>query len=169
MDVLEAIATRRSIRRYERNKLVEGKKIHKCLDAARWAPSANNSQPWEFIVVRKEKTREKLASIHTWGGFMTESPVVLCVLVDPRRSPGFYHGDAAVATQNILLSAWAQGLGTCWIGVLGSEFEKPVKDLLKIPKGLSVLCLISMGYPAEAPSSKRKSLSTLIHHEKYGS
>jgi nitroreductase len=139
-----------------------------CLDAARWAPSANNSQPWEFIVIKGEETRRKLASMHTWGRFMSESPVVICVVADPKRSPGYYHGDAAVATQNILLAAWAQGIGTCWIGVIDTEFEGPIKKLLNIPKALRVLCLVSMGYPAERPRSQRRDLASMVHKERYG-
>jgi len=116
MDVFKAIRGRRSIRSYL-DKPVEFEKIIKCLEAARWAPSAVNSQPWEFIVITDKNTREKLAEIHRSGRFLRESPVAICVLTNPRKSPNYYHGDAAVATQNLLLAAYAQGLGTCWISV----------------------------------------------------
>lgn len=168
MDVLEAIKTRRSVRRFDRGRAVEDEKIEVSLNAARWAPSANNSQPWEFIVVKGERTRKKLASLHSWGRFMSESPAVICVVADPKRSPNYYHGDAAVATQNLLLSAWAQGLGTCWMGVLDTEFEAPVKKLLKVPESRRIVCLVAMGYPKEAPRSTRRALSSITHIEVYG-
>lgn len=167
MDVFEAIRGRRSIRSYL-NKPVEFKKIVRCLEAARWAPSAVNSQPWEFIVITDKNTREKLAEIHRWGRFLKESPVAICVLTNPRRSPNYYHGDAAAATQNLLLAAYAQGLGTCWIGVLNSSFEEPIKKLLNVPDHLRVLCLVAMGYPAEHPTKDRIDLSEIVHWEKYG-
>jgi len=168
MDVVKAIKSRRSIRKYKPDPVREDK-ILSCLEAARWAPSANNSQPWEFVVVRDPETRKTLAEIHTYGRFMRDSPVVLAVLADPNKSPTYHHGDAAVATQNLLLAAHSMGLGTCWMGVMDSEFEKPMKKLLGITDNLRVLCTISLGYPAERPTSPRKSLRGMVHWERYGS
>lgn len=168
MDVIEAIRSRRSIRRYKPNP-VRDDEILSCLEAARWAPSADNFQPWEFLVVRDPETRKKLADIHTDGRFMKDSPVVLVVLTNPNRSPTYYHGDAAVATQNLLLAAHSIGLGTCWMGVMDSGFEEPIKKLLGIPGSLRVLCTVSLGRPAERPISSRKSLQSIVHWERYGS
>ncbi|MCK4433029.1 MAG: nitroreductase family protein [Methanomicrobia archaeon] len=78
MDVFDAIRNRRSIRKYKKDP-VEDEKITKCLEAARWAPSASNRQPWHFIVVRDEKTRKKLSDMHPYGRFMRESPVVIAL------------------------------------------------------------------------------------------
>ena len=167
MDVIEAIRSRRSIRRYKPDP-VRDDEILSCLEAARWAPSADNFQPWEFLVVRDPETRRKLAEIHTDGRFMKDSPVVLVVLTDPNRSPTYYRGDAAVATQNLLLAAHSMGLGTCWMGVMDSAFEKPIKKLLGIPGNLRVLCTVSLGRPAERAVSSRKSLESIVHWERYG-
>ena len=167
MDVFEAIFGRRSIRRYL-SKPVEEEKVLKCLDAARWAPSAVNSQPWEFIVVKDPELRRKLADIHRWGRHMAESPVVIVVLADPSKSPVYWQNDTGAAIQNLLLSAYAQGLGTCWIGVHGSRFEESIKELLNVPKHLRVVCAITLGYPAESPSSSRRSLEDIVHWDKYG-
>lgn len=167
MDVIEGIKSRRSIRRYKRDP-VGRDEILACLEAARWAPSADNFQPWEFVVVTDAQTRAELADIHTYGRFMRDSPVVVVVLADPNRSPRHYRGDAAVATQNFLLAAHSMGLGTCWMGVIDSAFEEPMKELLGIPENLRVLCTVSLGRPAERPISSRKSLQGMIHWEKYG-
>lgn len=167
MHVMDAIRTRRSVRRYTEAP-VENEKILECLEAARWAPSADNSQPWQFIVVRNSETRKKLADIHHWGRFMVDSPVVVVFLTDPRRSPNYYHGDAAVAVQSFLLAAHSLGLGTCWIGVINTEFEKPMKKLLGVPEDLAVLCTVSVGYPDEKPGSSRRPLEELVHWERFG-
>ncbi len=167
MDVMEAIKTRRSIRKYKPTP-VEDEKIMECLEAARWAPSANNSQPWGFLVVKNPETRRKLAEIHSYGRFMAESQVVVVFIADPGRSSNWYHGDVAVAVQNFLLAAHSLGLGTCWMGVLNTLFEEPIKKLLRIPDGLRVLCTVSVGYPDEKPSRSRRPLEELTHWEKYG-
>ncbi len=167
MDLMTAIKTRRSVRRYKPDP-IDDQAIIECLEAARWAPSANNSQPWEFIVVKDKETRRKLATIHTWGGFMAESPVVVVFLADVGRSPSDYHGDTAVSVQNFLLAAHSQGLGTCWMGVMHSEFEEPIRKLLGIPEQLAVLCTVSVGYPDEKPTSTRRPLGEKSHWERYG-
>lgn len=168
MDVIDAMKSRRSIRRYKRDP-VEKDEILACLEAARWAPSADNFQPWEFVVVTDEEARAKLAGIHTYGRFMRNSPVVVVVLADPNSSPKHYHGDASVATQNLLLAAHSMGFGTCWVGVIDSVFEEPIRELLGIPEDLRVLCAVSLGRPAERPISSRKSLEGMVHWETYGS
>jgi nitroreductase len=165
MDVLEAIKTRRSIRRYK-DKPVEDEKIVQCLDAARWAPSAMNSQPWEFIVVKDPDVRRRLADIHRYGRHMAQSPVVIVILARPMSR--YWHGDAAVATQNLMLVAHSLGLGTCWMGVIDTEFEEPIKKLLGVPEDLRVLCTVSLGYPDESPSRGRVPLEEKAHWEKYG-
>jgi nitroreductase len=167
MDVFEAIFNRRSVRKYK-DTPVEDEKIEKCLEAARWAPSASNKQPWHFIVVQNEATRKALADLHTYGRFMKESPVVIVVLCDPVRHPNYYMMDPCIATQNLLLAAYAQGLGTCWMGTVGANFEDDMKQLLGIPEQLSILCCVSLGYPAETPSSSRRPLSDIVSHEQYG-
>ncbi len=167
MDIFEAIRNRRSVRRYRKDP-VEDEKIMKCLEAARWAPSASNRQPWHFVVVRDDKTRKKLADMHPYGRFMKESPVVVVVLGDPEKHPKYYLYDPCVAIQNFLLAAYAQGLGTCWMGVINVDFEGDMKALLNIPERMRILCCVSVGYPDEKPVSTRKELSEIVSYEKYG-
>ncbi len=166
MDLFETILGRRSIRRYL-DKPVEEEKILKCLYAATWAPSAHNSQHWSFIVVRELETRRKLAEIHRWGRFMAESPVVIVVLGNPLKS-SFWREDLGAAVENMLLAAYALGLGTCWMGVADTPYEDEMKKILGIPENLRILCTVSMGYPAEKPIRGREPLSRKIHWEKYG-
>ena len=89
MDVFEAIFNRRSVRSYA-DTPVEEEKINRCLEAARWAPSASNKQPWHFIVVQDDTVKKTLADLHPYGRFMKESPVVIVVLCDPEKHPKYY-------------------------------------------------------------------------------
>ena len=75
-EVMQCIKGRRSVRKFDHSRDVEEKKIQTCLEAARWAPSANNRQPWHFLIIRNKEMREKLADLHPAGNFMTNSPVV---------------------------------------------------------------------------------------------
>lgn len=167
MDVFDAVRNRRSIRKYRKDP-VEDEKIRKCLEAAQWAPSASNRQPWHFIVVRNEEARKALADMHPYGRFMKGSPVVIVVLCDPEKHPKYYLYDPCIATQNLLLAAYSQGLGTCWMGVIGAGFEEDMKKLLNVPERMRILCCVSLGYPDETPSSTRRALQDIVSWEKYG-
>jgi len=171
MDVFEAIKKRRSIRAFK-DANIPNSIIEKLIDAARWAPSAGNIQPWEFIIVRKTETKRKLAAAALSQTFIEEAPVVIVVCADYQRSARQYGSrgealyciqDTAAAIQNIHLAATAMGLGTCWIGAFQ---EESVKELLKIPDGIRPIAIIPLGYPAESPSPRpRRPLREIVHYE----
>jgi nitroreductase len=165
MDALETIRTRRSIRRYQR-KDVPDEKLMQVLEAGRWAPSAHNSQPRKFIVIKDEKTRKELARIAPYGSFLSEAPVAIGVVIDPSRSNHPVE-DGAAATENMLLAAHALGLGSCWIGSYGSGYEDGAKRILGIPDGKRLLSLIALGYAAEGGGSTRIELSELVCYERF--
>jgi nitroreductase len=167
MDVMKAVKNRRSIRKYKKDP-VENEKIQTCLEAAQWAPSASNKQPWQFVVVRNEETRKSLSDLHPYGRFMKESPVVIVVIGDPQEHPKYYLSDPCIAAQNLLLAAYAHGLGTCWMGVIDAEFEEDMKTLLKIPERMRIICCVSMGYSDETAQSTRKPLSEIVSYDEYG-
>ncbi|MFP3951390.1 MAG: nitroreductase family protein [Candidatus Bathyarchaeia archaeon] len=165
-DALDLLKSRRSIRRYK-DKPVEEEKIERCLEAARWAPSASNRQPWEFLVVRDEKVRQRLSEIHPYAKFVAESPVVFVPLTNPELHSKYHMSDTALATLQYMLEAHSLGLGTCWAGVIGSSMEDEIKEMLGIPDHLNVLALVATGYPNEEPTKTRKDLDELVHHEQY--
>jgi nitroreductase len=165
MDVLEAIKERRSIRNYE-PKAVPEEKVTQVLEAGRWAPSASNSQPWKFIVVKDEEVRNELARVATYGRFLAQAPVAIAVIIDPHASNHPVE-DGAAATQNILLAAHALGLGTCWIGSYDSGYEESAKEVLGIARDKRLLSLISLGYPAESPRKRRLELSEIVCYDRY--
>jgi len=167
MEVFEAIRNRRSIRRYKSTP-VPREHIIRCLEAARWAPSARNSQPWEFIVVTKEDVRRKLAEVHMWGRHIAEAPVTVIFLADPEKSPRYWMNDLGACIMNFMLEAFDLGLGTCWIGVCGSPFEEEFKKILGVPERLRVVAAVTLGYPDESPSKSRRSLEELTSWECYG-
>jgi nitroreductase len=172
MDVLEAIRTRRSIRKYKPIPIPE-EKILTVLKAARLAPSAKNLQPWKFIIVRNEELKHKLIHACNNQKFIAEAPVVIvaCALIDEAFGTmgGYmssYSVDLAIAVDHLTLAAVAEGLGTCWIG---SFSEEKVKSVLGIPPDVRVVALTPLGFPDEKPEPPgRKPLEDIICYDRYG-
>lgn len=168
MDVLSVIQGRRSIRKYS-NKPVEDEKLLRVLEVARLSPSARNQQNWKFIIVKNSKIRKKLTKA-IGQPFVGEAPIILvCCGTEPesimRGGQPRYTVDLSIATAYMILEAYVQGLGTCW---LGSFDESMVKDVLDIPENVRVVAITPLGYPAESPSQKpRKRLEEIISYDKY--
>jgi len=171
MELSEAIKGRRSIRTFK-NQNVPDKMIDKLIDAARWAPSAGNIQPWEFVIITKPTVKKKLAQAALNQTHVEEAPVVIVVCADEKRAAMGYGNrgrtlyciqDTAAATQNILLTAYSLGLGSCWIGAFN---EDEAKEALNAPEGIRPLAIIPVGYPNETPPQKsRKFINQIVHHE----
>lgn len=166
MDILEVIKTRRSIRQYTKDPISEDD-INKILEAGRWAPSASNTQPWRFIVLRSQEMRKKLAETLIWGRFLSQAALGIVVTINPYASSHPVE-DGAAATQNILLEAHSLGLGACWIGAYGSDHETSAKKVLNIPKEERLLSVIAIGHPAETPQNARRELAELTFTNEYG-
>jgi len=173
MDVLEAIKGRRSIRAFK-NQDVPAETVEELIDAARWAPSAGNIQPWEFIIVRKPRIKRRLVEAALGQMFIEEAPVVIVVCANEERSSQGYGvrgetlyclQDTAAAIQNIHLTAYSLGLGTCWVGAFR---EEETRKILKIPHGVRPVAIIPVGYPAESPSPRRRRpISQMVHYETF--
>ena len=170
MELLEAIKGRRSVRAFKQQDVPE-ETVEKLIDAARHAPSAGNIQPWEFVIARKQDTKKKLAKAANQA-FVEEAPVVIVVCANENRSSMGYGirgktlyciQDTAAATQNILLTAYSLGLGTCWVGAFN---ENEAKKALKTPNGIRPVAMIPVGYPNRTPSQRdRRPLNQIVHHE----
>ncbi|MEM3090706.1 MAG: nitroreductase family protein [Candidatus Bathyarchaeia archaeon] len=173
MDVFEAIKGRRSIRAFQ-SRDVPSEIVEKLIEAARWAPSAGNIQPWEFVIVRSPETKKRLAEAALGQSFIEEAPVVIVVCADEERSASGYGSrgrtlyciqDTAAAIQNIHLAAYAMGLSTCWVGAFR---EDEARKILKIPEGVRPVAIIPVGYPAESPTPRsRRPLKQIIHYERF--
>jgi len=173
MDVFEAIQKRRSVRSYLPDEVPE-EKIERILDAARLAPSAGNMQPWHFVIVRDAEKRRILSRGGVFAWFLSESPVVIAGCGNRKASPNWYTVDTAIAMQNMVLTATAEGLGTCWIG---SFSENQVKRVLKIPEDYRVVSLLAVGYPKDDRSlidhvsdlvDRKKDLRNIASLEEFG-
>jgi nitroreductase len=172
MDVVEAIKGRRSVRAFESGRDVSEKTVEGLIDAARWAPSAGNIQPWEFIVVRGADIKKRLAEAAFDQSFVEEAPVVIVVCADENRSSEGYSTrgrtlyciqDTAAAIQNIHLAAYSIGLGTCWVGAFK---EEEASEILNLPKGTRPVALIPVGYASKVPSPRRKRpVGEMVHYE----
>ena len=173
MDLFEAIKGRRSIRAYTDDN-VSDEMIRVLMDSARWAPSAGNIQPWEFVIVRSAKTRNSLSAAALDQTFIERAPVVIVVCVNENRSSWRYSSrgvnlyclqDTAAAIQNMLLAAFALELGACWIGAFREEI---VKRILNAPSGVRPVAIIPVGYPAEKPRiPRRRRISEIVHYESF--
>jgi len=165
MDVFKAIQKRRSTRSYEPTPVPE-EKIAKLLEAARLAPSANNLQPWHFIVVTDSEKKKELSKC-VFAKFLVETPVVIVACGDAEASPDWCVIDVAIAVENMALTATGEGLGTCWVGCFDKDH---VRELLRIPKNFKVVILLAVGYARRKVRSvrERKPLDEIASFEEYG-
>jgi nitroreductase len=162
MDVFKAIETRRSIRKYK-NQRIPDDLLHKILEAGRLAPSAANRQPWGVIVVRDPDTRKNVANACNDCDFILKCDTVLVCFGDPRDR--WYEVDAAVALENMSLTAWDMSIGSCFVGYFNEEH---LKSLLHIPPDMKVVACLTLGIPDECPDARpRKNFDDLVFREKY--
>ena len=165
MDVFDAIRTMLAVRSYQ-DKPVPEAVVRRILEAGRLTASASNLQPWHFVVVRDPDTLRQLGSLASSGPYVAQAPLAIVVAVDKTR---FGVSDASRAIQSMLLTAWADGVGSNWVGFSGTL--EGIKSLLNIPAELDVVAVLPFGYPADAVgrgNKKRKSLAEVAHRERYG-
>lgn len=164
MDVFEAIRTLLAVRRYQ-DRPVSEEVVRRVVEAGRLTASAKNAQPWHFIVVQDRETLRRLGGLIRTGPYVAQAPLAIVVAVE--QTP-YAVSDASRAIQSMLLAAWADGVGSNWVGFGGLD---EVKALLSIPAGLDVLGVLPFGYPADAVGrgkKRRKALAEVGHRERYG-
>jgi len=181
MNFHELINRRQSVRRYT-NKPVEKEKLWRCLEAARLAPSASNSQPWTFLVLENESVRTAVAAetynqVLTFNKFVSKAPILVVVVMEqPKiitkigiaiRKKKWPWIDIGIAAEHFCLQAAEDGLGTC---MLGWYNEKSIKKLLAIPESKTIGLIISVGYPPDhyrLRDKVRKSLNEVVRYNVY--
>ncbi len=161
MDALEAIRTRRSVRKYTGDPISRGD-LEKIVDAGRLAASGYNRQPWDFIVVTERGMINKLAVAAEW---MDKAAAVIAVVIDPAAE--FWLEDGSAAVENMLVACTALGYGSCWLEGDTLPLEDRLKAVLGIPKEKRLLTLVPVGVPAEWPTKEKKPLDQVIHWEKW--
>jgi nitroreductase len=149
MDALEMLFTRRSIRSYTSDP-VSDEDLKTILEAGMNAPSANNRQPWHFVVVDDRDKLDAIMDVHPYTKMLAEAPMAIVVCGDTSVSESYWDQDCSAATENILLAARALELGTVWCGVYPREARvDPIRDLFDLPETIMPLNVIALGHPAE--------------------
>lgn len=174
MSFLNLVLKRQSVRSYKQDP-VSHEIIDRCIEAARLAPSACNSQPWSFIVVDSPKIKSKVASaifggMYSMCSFAESAPVLIAVITEKSKLSAAIGGhikgtkynliDIGIACEHLVLQAAEEGLGTCWLGWFN---EKKVKKELDLPKSTKIDVIISLGYPLDETirEKQRKSIDEI--------
>ena len=166
MEFLELAEKRYSVRAYKSTP-VEYEKLQKVLEAARMAPTADNRQPFQLIIVPTKGREEELLRIYSKPWFI-EAPVIICICAIPaeswvRKDGKNYCGvDAAIVMDHLILAATDLGLGTCWVGAFNPDEARKV---LKIPDDMEPIAFTPLGYPNDQPGDIiRKPIEELVRY-----
>ncbi|MGB4655488.1 MAG: nitroreductase family protein [Bacteroidales bacterium] len=180
MDFLSLVKQRQSVRKYQ-DKDIPHRVIDKCLEAARLAPSASNSQPWKWIIVDQpdvlapvakacndmKAINKFVAGAKAIAVIVLEKPKLITRIATTIKKREWSLIDVGIAAEHFCLQATELGLGTCMIGWYN---EKKIQEVLEIPKNKSIALLIAMGYPPEDYENRvkiRKSLDEIKSNNKY--
>ncbi|WGM88641.1 MAG: nitroreductase family protein [Candidatus Bathyarchaeum tardum] len=170
MDIIEAIKSRRSVRKFS-DKKIDSNKLITILDAIRFAPSAFNRQEWRFVIIKNSETTHKLVEEAKTQQFVAEAPVVVVAFAKssgPIMSCGqpCYVIDVAIALDHLSLAALEYGVSTCWISGFN---ENRLKEIFDILDKVRVIALMLLGYPSEQVISEKKRLplTELLKFEKW--
>ena len=165
MNCIEKVLNRRSIRRFKSEPVSE-KALNNILEAGRRAPSATNQQPWHFVVAR-DRTEKQACTFGGFNGFAVEAPVVVVGLY--KKSEAIIEKlclmDVTIALQNMVIAAWVQGVGSCWMGAFD---ERKLRDTLNLPADSRIVGAVAFGIPDEHPSQPaKKPLSETVHLDRW--
>lgn len=182
MELFEAMRARRSVRKFL-DRDVDDAMIEAILEAARWAPTGGNMQPWEFIVVRSPEQKRRLVDC-TYSGYLEKggspqkwilaAPVVLVVCINQKRTGSRYGEsgrrialmDTSAAIQNVLLAIVSVGLASCWVSGFVPE---GIAEAIRLPRGVEPVALLPVGYPAGLPPAPPKlPVEDFAFRERYG-
>ncbi len=164
METYEAIRTVLAVRAYE-DRPVPAETIRRIVEAGRLTGSSMNLQPWHFVVVEQRETLVRLGALAQSGRYTADAAFAIIVATEPSR---FAVSDGSRAIQSMMLAAWAEGVGSNWVGFQGMD---EAKALLGIPAEMDVLAIVPFGYPTQALGQgikNRKTLAEVGHRERFG-
>ncbi|SNT26343.1 Nitroreductase [Anaerovirgula multivorans] len=179
--MMNQINMRRSVRKYV-DKPIEEEKITELMESARLAPSGHNTQPWHFIIVKSQGTKEKLAELSHNQKWMLAAPIFIVCVADirsrikedvelflgensPHQELKQIIRDTSIAIEHIVLEAESLGLSTCWVAWFTQEDIRPV---LNIPSDKYVVAILTLGYGKKSPQARpRKKLDEIVHYENW--
>ena len=171
MEFKEVIFSRKSVRSFQ-NKAVPEEIMNDMMEAARLSPSFQNKQCWRFVVVRDKNIIRELALksglVSKVNFFIKDAPLVIVACADPVKSgtmneQDYYLVDTAIAFQQMMLTAWNYGIGSCWLAAFN---EQKVREILEIPKKIRIVALSPFGYPKEKKTVYEKALKVFAGSKK---
>ena len=165
MDVFEAARTVLAVREYRGDPVPEDV-VRRIVDAGRLTGSSQNGQPWHFVVVRERDELRRVAAAVPYGKYTTDAALAVAVAVERRSRFGL--SDASRAIQSMILTAWAEGVGSNWTGFSGME---EVRSILGIPEEYDVVAVVPFGYPARKlrkGRKRRKPIAQVASRERFG-
>lgn len=169
MDAIEAILTRRSIRKYKSKPIPEDV-VAEVLKAAMHAPTAGNQRPWHFMIVTNHDLIDQIPVIHPYAEMVRIAPMVILVCGDLRleKHVGYWEHDCSAATLTMGLAAHALGLGACWLGIHPREDRVAgIREIFDLPKNVIPFSIVALGYPDETPEEMNRYMPDRIHYEKW--
>ena len=169
MDAIQAIISRRSIRKYK-DKKIEQNTIKELLKIGMSAPSAGNQQPWHFVVINNNDILKEIPKFHPHSKMLNQASTAILLCIDKKLETHKEMGiqDCSAATQNILIAANAMKLGAVWLGICPrQERMEGIRNLLKIPENIIPFSLISLGYPNEEKPIENRYNESRVHYDKW--
>lgn len=165
---METIYKRRSIRRYIEKEIAK-EDLLKLVKAGMQAPSAHNQKPYEFIIVTKRKTLDKLSETGLYCHMLKYAPAAIVIISEANKEKTpYWQADCGAVAENILLEATDMKIGSCWIGEYpNKEKTDKVKEILQIPKDYEVFATISLGYTEQEKEPNNNYYEEKIHIEKF--
>jgi len=165
MELNEGLKSRRSCRKFSA-KPIPSEILSQIIEVVRFAPTARNIQPWEFIIITDRMIKEKIYKLASKNApFLKDSPVCLAVFCKDIK---YYLEDGSAVTTYILLMAHSQGIGSCWVAGDKKEYADQVREMVNVPKEYKLVSLVALGYAKESlsPIAKRK-CEEMINWQKY--
>ncbi len=170
MELLKGVLTRRSIRKYSSGD-IQPDHVKSILEAAQYAPTARNQQPWHFVYTQSHNDLQALSELHPYGKMLANASLAILVCGDLKKDPteSYLIQNCAAATQNILLAAHSINLGAVWLGVHPREKRmQAMIDFFELPAHIIPISLVSIGYPDELPAHPERFNANLVSKNKYG-
>jgi len=164
MEAIDLVLSLQSIREFT-SKEIPSDVLDKMFEALSHAPSASNVQPWHFVVVSDDEIKRELAK--GYANFINDAAITIVGCGEPSASPDWYKVEVAIGMQHMVLAAWAQGVGSCWVDFAGRE--RRLRSILNIPEHIEPVAIASFGYPAKLPGKKtwKKPEEQIIHYNKF--
>ena len=169
MDAYQTILSVRSVRQFDLTQPIGDESLHRILQAGRMSGSSKDTQPWWFIVVTERDTLSALSKCGNFAQHLAGAALAIAIVFDPQ----FYRGefDSGRCAQNMMLAAWADGIGSC---IASMHREADTRAVLGVPDQYRLQHIISFGYPQPVkqnqpivPQRKRKPLEKIVMRERW--